>query len=150
MNRKGLSLRRRVTLCQTVPLDCIPKSLHKYQDSNIFAMDETACWMDMPSETTVTLTGARSVPMKTTGHERDHFTVILTAKANGTKLKPSVVFKGKGTRLIKLLEKIPGIIVTGFGKTYVVHTSNLFIQRTIKTTGNGIHTDLKLSGRINE
>ena len=70
-------------LCQTVPSDCIPKlvryiihlrslqSLHKYQHSNIFAMDETACWMDMPLENTVTLTGASSVPLKTMGHEKD-------------------------------------------------------------------------------
>ena len=107
-----------MTLCQTVSVDCIPQlvdyiihvrslqSHHKYQDGNVFAMDETACWMDMPSETTVTFTGAHSVPLKTTGHEKDHFTVILTAKADGTELKPFVVFKGKGTRLMKSLEKI--------------------------------------------
>ena len=105
MNRKGFSLRRRTTLCQTVPSDCIPKlvryiihlrslqSLRKYQDSNIFATDETACWMDMPSETTVILIAACSVPLKATGHKKDHFTVILTAKVDGTKLKPFVVIR---------------------------------------------------------
>ena len=123
MKRNGLSLRRRTTLCQTVPADCIPKlvdyiihlhslqSHHKYQDGNIFAMDETACYMDMTADTTVTQTGARSVPLKTTGHEKEHFTVILTAKADGTKLKPFVVFKGKGTRLMKTLGRISGIVV---------------------------------------
>ena len=55
--------------------------------------------MNMPSETTVTFTGVRSVPLKITGHKKDHFTVILTAKADGTKLKSFVVFKGKGTQL---------------------------------------------------
>ena len=63
---------------------------HKYSPENMFAMDETACWMDMPSDT-----GSRSVPLKTSGHEKDHFTVILTAKGDGTKMKPYVVFKGK-------------------------------------------------------
>ncbi len=71
-------------------------------------MDETACWFDMPSDTTVAPTGSRSVAVKSTGHEKDHFTVILTAR---TKMKPFIVFKGKGTRLIKELEKIPGVIV---------------------------------------
>ena len=76
-------------------------------------MDKTACWMEMPSDTSAHFAGSRSVPLKTTGHEKDHFTVILTAKADGTncKLKPYVVFKGKGTRLIKELNKISGIVV---------------------------------------
>lgn len=74
-------------------------------------MDETACWFDMPSDTTVALSGSKSVPLKSTGHDKDHFTVILTARADGTKLKPFIVFKGKGTRLIKELDKIPGVIV---------------------------------------
>ena len=32
--------------------------------------------------------------LKTTGHEKSHLTVILAAKADGTKLKPYIVFKG--------------------------------------------------------
>lgn len=123
--RHSLSLRRK-TVCQTAPADCIPKLVsfimhlralqikHKYQPNCIFAMDETACWMDMPSDTTVAPAGSRSVPLKTTGHaghEKDHFTVILTAEADGTKLKHCVVFKGKGTCLIKDLQLIPGIVV---------------------------------------
>ena len=65
----------------------------------------------MPSDTTVDRIGACSVPVKTTGHEKQHYTVILTARADGTKLKPYVVFKGKGTRHIKDLQHIPGIVV---------------------------------------
>ena len=65
----------------------------------------------MLSDTTVAATGSRSVCLKNTGHENNHFTVILTAKANGTKLKPFVVFKGKGTGLMKNLQRILGIIV---------------------------------------
>ena len=74
-------------------------------------MDETAYWMDMPGDTTVHHSGARSISLKSTGHEKDHFTVVLSARADGTtcKLKPFVVFKGKGTRLIKELQKIPGV-----------------------------------------
>ena len=72
-------------------------------------MDKTPCWMDMPSDTTIDVTGSRCVPLKTTGHEKDHFTIVLSAHTDGTKLKPYVVFKGKGTRLMKDLNKIQGI-----------------------------------------
>ena len=123
MKRHSLALRRKTTISQAVPSDVIPKLVnyilhirslqtrHNYSTDSILAMDETACWMDMPSDTTVATTGSRSIPLKTTGHEKDHFTVILTAKANGTKLKPYIVFKGKGTRLIKALQQISGVIV---------------------------------------
>ena len=74
-------------------------------------MDETACWMDMPSSTTIDHVGAHSVSLKSTGREKDNYTVILTARADGTKLKPFIVFKGKGTRLMKKLQGIPGVII---------------------------------------
>ena len=67
--------------------------------------------MDMPSDSTIDILGARSVPLKTTGHEKNHFTVILTARADGKKCKSFVVFKGKGTRLIKELQQISGVVV---------------------------------------
>ena len=123
MKRYALSLRRKTTVSQAVPSDVIPKLVsfvlrlwslqvrHKYPTSSIFAMDEIACWTDMPSDTTVAMAGSHSIPLKMTGHEKDHFTVIFTAKADGTQLKPFVVFKGKGTCLIKTLQQIPGIVV---------------------------------------
>lgn len=68
----------------------------------------------MPSEITVTCIGACFVPMKTTVHEKDHFTVTYThSKADGTKLKPFVVFKGKGTQLMR---KWLGYVVIYFSK----------------------------------
>ena len=123
LKRRGLSLRRKTTVCQNPPAACVDKLvnfivrlrrlrvLEKLTDNFIFAMDETPCWMDMPSDTTIHFSGARSVSVKTTGHEKSHFTVVLTAKADGTKLKPFVVFKGKGTRLLKGLSTIPGLVV---------------------------------------
>ena len=109
-------------MCQCAPTDCIPKMVsyitrlrtlrkhYKYGLHSIFAMDETACWFDTPSETTIACTGACSIPPKTTGREKQHFMVILTAKADGTKLKPFIVFKGKGTRLVKDLQRISGVV----------------------------------------
>ena len=123
LRRKSLSLRKKTTVCQKTPDDVIPKLVsycmhirklqiaHKFSSDNIFAMDKTACYMDMPSDTTIDIRGAKSVSLKTTGHEKDHFTVILSARADGKKLKPFIVFKGKGTRLIKELSKIKGVVV---------------------------------------
>ena len=58
-------------------------------------MDETAIWYDMPGATTVAVKGTNSVPLLTTGHEKQHITVCLAAMANGCRLKPLIVFKGK-------------------------------------------------------
>ena len=51
-------------------------------------------WMDMPGDTTISRVGVRSVPVRSTGHEKARFTVALAAMADGRKLKPFVVFKG--------------------------------------------------------
>ena len=58
-------------------------------------MNEMASWFYMPSDTT----GARVVHVKTTGHEEDHFTVVLIAQANGKNEIIHIVFKGKGTHM---------------------------------------------------
>ena len=63
----------------------------------------------MPGETTVTRTGEWSVSIQTMVH-KGRFTVILTAKADGTKLKPFVVFKG--VRPIAELQRVRGVVVT--------------------------------------
>ena len=54
-------------------------------------------WDDMVSNTTLDRVGAPSVNLKTTGHEKFMVTVCLSARADGTKLKPFIVFhKAKG------------------------------------------------------
>ncbi|GAA6077977.1 zinc finger protein 540-like [Tachysurus ichikawai] len=82
----------------------------KIQPKNIIAMDETAVWFDMVGSTTVDARGARSVPLKTTGHEKSHLTVVLAAKADGTKLKPYIVFK-RGIKEVKSMQNISGVVV---------------------------------------
>ena len=72
-------------------------------------MDETPLWFDMPGETTVTHMGDRSVPVRSTGHDKGRFTVVLAAMADGRKLNPFIVFKG--VRPIAELDREPGVIV---------------------------------------
>ena len=104
--RHDFSLRRKTTVCQRLPRDLIPKVVsylmkvrkmllvQQYPLESIGNMDETPMWLDMPGDTTVATVGDQSIPIRTTGHEKLRFTVILIAMANGKKLKPFVVFKG--------------------------------------------------------
>ena len=106
MARNGLSVRRRTTESQKDPDRLIDKLIayilqvrrqrnrHSYNHSDIIAMDETAVWQDMLSSTTVDNVGEKSIRLKTTGHEKSKVSVCLTAKADGTKLKPFIVFPG--------------------------------------------------------
>ena len=49
----------------------------------------------MTEETAIDPTGKKTITLKSTGHEKARVSVCLAAKADGTKLKPMVVFKGK-------------------------------------------------------
>ena len=82
MNRNALSVRRRTTEAQKSPDQLIDKLCAyilkirrlrmkmNYELKNIFAMDETAVWNDMISNTTVEKRGAHSVNLKSTGREK--------------------------------------------------------------------------------
>ena len=106
MKRNGLSLRRRTTTAQKNPSAMVDKLVmyivqnrrlqrkFKYTANSIIAMDETAIWSDMLSGTTVDTKGKKDIPLKTTGHEKVRVSVCLTAKADGTRLKPFIVFGG--------------------------------------------------------
>ena len=63
--------------------------------ANTAIMDETLIWADMPSKTTVDQHGLKTVPIKSTRHEKQHMTMCLVIKANGSKMKPFVVIQGK-------------------------------------------------------
>ena len=72
-------------------------------------MDETPLWLDMPGETTISRVAERSVSVRTTGHDKSRFTVILAAMTDGRKLKPFIVFKGVCT--IPELSRVPNVVV---------------------------------------
>ena len=121
MTRNGLSLCRRTTVSQRVPMELAPRvvahiqkirdlrMVHKYGAKNNTAMDETGLWLDMPGRTSVEETGACTVAVKTTGHDKDRFTVVLAARADSSKLHPMLIFKGK--RKDKSLDGELGVVV---------------------------------------
>lgn len=56
---------------------------------------------DMVGNNTVDAKGAKTVLVKTTGHEKTRFTVVLACMADGTKLCPMLIFKRKTMPKIK-------------------------------------------------
>ena len=63
-----------------------------FKPCQIGTIDETPVWLHMPHSRTDRI-GEKTVLVKTTGHEKNRFTVVLACMAGGSKLKPMVVFK---------------------------------------------------------
>ncbi|OOY49140.1 hypothetical protein BOV97_13080 [Solemya velum gill symbiont] len=105
--RFGLSTRQRTSIGQKLPDDSEEKLMsfhkfvlslrrqHEYPLSDIFNMDETPLRFDMPETRTLSFAGEKTVHIKTTGAEKRGFTCVLTVAADGSKVKPLVIFKGK-------------------------------------------------------
>lgn len=74
-------------------------------DVLILNMDETPVYLDMVSNTTLDIRGAKEVLVQTTGQEKQRVTVVLTVTAAGTKLKPMVIFKGKDSESGRILKE---------------------------------------------
>lgn len=114
MKRKNLSLRIRTSISQELPDGFVEKfeafqdfvkeqiATHNITSDHIINMDEVPLTFDIPMTRTVESSGTRTVSIKTTGHEKTHFTVILSCTASGEKLPPMVVFKLKNQPREKL------------------------------------------------
>ena len=87
--RFNLVLRRKTTTGQRLPRDFVPKIvsfvrfcrkqflLYNFTPGNVVNMDETLIWADMPSNTTVEARGAATVPIRTTGNEKNGSPFVL-------------------------------------------------------------------------
>jgi transposase-like protein len=107
MNRYDLSNRRRTTVSQHLPEDLLEKQQsflsfvlyrriqYDYPLQFIGNMDETPVAFDLPNSYTLEKRGSNTINIKTTGHERSTFTVVLGCMADGSKLPPVVIFKLK-------------------------------------------------------
>ena len=68
-------------------------------------MDETRVWFEMFRNETIERIGAKEVKIKSFGCDKNRISLILTILANGEKLKPVIIFKGKtDNRLEKKLQ----------------------------------------------
>lgn len=120
MKRQGFSIRRRTTLCQRLPEAYEEKLMsyqryvidlrkkHDYLISQMGNADQSPVYFEMPLDTTLQKTGSKSVSILTGGNTKLRCTVMLCALADGTKLRPYVIFKRK------TLPKVtfpPGVVV---------------------------------------
>ena len=125
MKRYDLSLRRQTHISQRLPKDVEDRItnffifLRKYfanygiTEANIVASDQTPIWFDNCGSSTIEVEGSKSVSLKSTGHEKMNFTVMLSACADGSKKRLFIVFKGKGNTVeAKKLKQRKDIHVT--------------------------------------
>lgn len=100
-------IRKATTVSQKLPSDLDPtvQSFIKLNANLIFShkinraptgnMDEAAIWSDMPCSSTIASKGSKSVPLFSTRNEKQITIVALSAMADGQKLFPYIIFKGK-------------------------------------------------------
>jgi transposase-like protein len=109
--RHGLSVRRVTRIGQKlsghlkkVQDDCseamrnrmaVGGTLHGMPLKYFINMDQTAVYFEMKSSTTVHKKGERTVSVRDSASNSKRATVVLAVAADGTKLPPFVVFKGK-------------------------------------------------------
>jgi hypothetical protein len=70
-------------------------TLHGMDLKYFINMDQTAVYFEMKSSTTVNEVGARTVSIRDSASNSKRATIVLAVAADGTKLPPFVVFKGK-------------------------------------------------------
>ena len=107
MKRFNFAIYRRTHIAQHLPDDLLQKQQsflsfilyrriqYDYPLKYIGNMDETPVTFDLPSNTTLDQRGTSTVTIRTTGHEKTYFTVVLSCLADGTKLPATCIFKLK-------------------------------------------------------
>ena len=68
---------------------------HDFDLKYIDNADQTPLRFDIVTNSTVSVKGGKSVPIFSTGYDKDQFTLMLACLCNGTKLPPYVVLKRK-------------------------------------------------------
>ena len=74
-------------------------------------MDETPAFFDMVPSKSICKTGSKECIVRTSGCEKKHLTIVLSATADGKMLPPMIIFKGKTTKTIEKLRVPDGFIV---------------------------------------
>ena len=91
----------------------------KYPRSLVANMDETPAFFDMIPAKSICKTGSTECIVRTSGSEKKHITVVLSAAADGTMLPPMLIFKGKTDKTIKKLRIPEGFIVKTQEKSWM-------------------------------
>ena len=107
MSRNSLSLRTPGYLGQFLPKDIKNiimnyllelRNIIKnggYDEGNILNMDETPLYLNMVPNKIISKKGEKNVVLRTQNQDRIRITILLTICADGDKLPPYIIFKGK-------------------------------------------------------
>ena len=111
--RHQLSLRNRTSVSQKLPRQLEGVLTKFYEDAGRFMrigkypcflvgnMDETPAFFDMVPSKSICKTGSKECIVRTSGCEKKHVTIVLSATADGKMLPPMIIFKGKTTKRSK-------------------------------------------------
>jgi len=111
LERNGLSIRRvtrvgqklsshledvRIQTCEAIRERFAPSgTLHGIVHKHFINMDQTAVYFEAKYKMMFNVKGANSVAARDSGSNTKRCTVVLAVAADGTKLPPFVIFKGK-------------------------------------------------------
>ena len=121
--RHRSSLRNRTSVSQKLPQQLEGVLTKFYEDAGRFTrigkyprslvrnMDETPAFFDMVSSKGICKTGSKECIVRTSGCEKKHVSIVLSATADGKMLPPMIIFKGKTTKTIEKLRVPDGFIV---------------------------------------
>ncbi|GBB99938.1 hypothetical protein RclHR1_03690011 [Rhizophagus clarus] len=109
-----------------------------FEMCNIFNMDETPVWFDMVGNFSIHPKGEKTVYIRGTGNENNRFTVVLTCAADGTKLPPICIFKGK--QMPHGEKAPPGVIV--YPAMIVYDSFRGHLEESVKARFNESNIDL--------
>jgi len=118
LKKYGLSIRKATHLGQTLPKNSIAyfydffyTVIKKRKECNILDnindynrlinVDETPIFLEMYSNKTIDVKGAKNVIVNTYGNEKKHVTCILAIAGGGKKLIPTLIFKGEPDKNIE-------------------------------------------------
>ena len=131
LRRHGIVQRRTTSVCQRPPADYHEELVSfvlyvsrkiasgKYGSNMIYGCDETAVWIDPPRRTTLAPRESSDVPVKSLGYTRLKVTVMLTAKANGSKCLPYVLLNRKRP-IAEVVRKYEGrAVINWAGKSWM-------------------------------
>ena len=130
LERDDLTIRRSTTVCQKAP-DAYVSKLNNFrclvrqrlEDNMIVACDETAMWYNAISKSTVEEKSCNEVSVHSTGHAKNRLTVLLSAKGDGTKLKPYIILPRK--------RPVPGLVKKFGSKAILVFQGTNWMNQTL-------------------
>ena len=91
----------------------------KYPRSLVGNMVETPAFFDMVPSKIICKTGSKECIVRTSGCEKKHVTIVLSATADGKMLLPMIIFKEKTTKTIEKLRVPDGFIVKTQAKVWM-------------------------------